>query len=386
MAKKQYTALSAAALSALEAAQYKENTFRLTQKGLACYPEIKAFVAALGGRWVTRSGLHEFAPGIDALPLVRCEMARGIPPSNPNDFYPTPQDCARGLIDEWIADRLESLRISAVFDKRPMHFLEPSAGFGAIADVLRGLMRPGDALTLVEQNPLSAAVLRDKFPCATVVEADFLSYVPNQQFDVAFLNPPFDKHAYQRHLRRAFSFLRPYGVLASIAPLGFTEMDCDYPFLQFVNQNGDWQTIEGTPFDGVKIPTCYIRMEKDPDAAWRDKPHEGFTTYHAWDATTAISSDGDVLRLLKANPGFEQQLGILETWARQMNREFHQYCVITPDIAREVLAELAVRALIGAPSAPSEPPHQEPTLAPVIAGDFARSETPAQETQLALSI
>jgi methylase of polypeptide subunit release factors len=100
-----------------------------------------------------------------------------------------------------------------------MYCLEPSAGGGAIANVLRNR---GGRVTCVEINPEAAGSLRQQG--FNTVEGDFLKCEPAKwlQYDRVVMNPPFANHQDIAHVTHALGFLKPGGRLVSIMSKGFT--------------------------------------------------------------------------------------------------------------------------------------------------------------------
>jgi hypothetical protein len=341
--KKQETPLSGDAIAALQAAECSAHTFRLTQENLSCYPEIKAIVVALGGRWNRHSGLHEFAAGVDARALIRAVSEQGaIPATNLLDFYPTPESVVqRMLASEWSGSRIEARRICAEMDGRPLRLLEPSAGMGGIA---RELAMLGGELTCMDVNPVSVATVRASLPAATVIEGDFLGFVPSQRFDVIVMNPPFAGTTWRKHLLHAFSMLDRLGILVAIAPSAFLKGgDADLDFMRFVNLHGEVEPLPAGSFRGVAVDTCIIFLENDPAGNWLDQEHEGFTTGHAWEIHTSLSSDGDLLREVRGCRDFAAFEAILHRYELTANFDYRLPVRVDKAITAEVLEELAGR-------------------------------------------
>lgn len=105
------------------------------------------------------------------------------------DFFPTPAPV--------IAQMLSGLRLDG---KR---ILEPSAGKGDILDFIRE-RAPWAKLHAIERHPELQSILRSKG--YQVLDSDFLSYVPEQSFDLIVMNPPFS--AGPAHLLKALEISR----------------------------------------------------------------------------------------------------------------------------------------------------------------------------------
>jgi SAM-dependent methyltransferase len=94
--------------------------------------------------------------------------------------------------------------------------LEPSAGTGALADLM-----PKERTRCVEISALHCAVLRAKG--FDVVEADFILWADLQfpggcHFDRVVMNPPFADGRAKLHTEYAYGLLKPGGRLVAILP------------------------------------------------------------------------------------------------------------------------------------------------------------------------
>ncbi|MDD2765608.1 MAG: hypothetical protein PHE83_16725 [Opitutaceae bacterium] len=338
--KKRDTPLSPDAKAALRAAEFTGRSFRLTRENLACYPEIKALVITLGGRWNKHTGQHDFPAGVDAQALIRAACDRGvIPATNPLDYYSTPPDIVKRMLGhDWFRLRADARTVCAEMDGRPRRMLEPSAGLGGIA---RELALLGGELTCVEINPVSAGALRQSLPQATVFEGDFLDFTPADRFDLIVMNPPFAGTLWRKHLMHAFGMLDRLGILAAIAPGGFLKGgSADLEFMRFINLHGEIERLPAGSFPEVKLDTCIIYLENDPSGNWLDREHEGFSTGHAWEIHTSLNSDGDRLREIRLCRDFHGFLEILHRFELKANFEYNIPVRVDERIAAEVLEEL----------------------------------------------
>lgn len=93
--------------------------------------------------------------------------------------------------------------------------LEPSAGSAALARPARDA---GAEVTCVEIQPGLAHELGVLHGFADVIEGDFLALNPADfaPFDRVVMNPPFDRGRDCDHVRHAYQFLKPGGVLVAI--------------------------------------------------------------------------------------------------------------------------------------------------------------------------
>lgn len=114
------------------------------------------------------------------------------------DFYPTPKTVARKMLDK-ISDKA-------------VHFLEPSAGKGDLAQVI---LQEGQRenpwgrhnryrVDAIEASPELVQILRAQ-EGVSVVGYDWLTYAGVSYYDAIVMNPPFSEGA--KHLLRAWDFL-----------------------------------------------------------------------------------------------------------------------------------------------------------------------------------
>lgn len=123
-----------------------------------------------------------------------------MPDEITHQYYPTPDDLARVLVDTLGPDDGEA------------QYLEPSAGRGAIAAHL-----PADRTTCVEIADLNAIVLRSKG--YTVERTDFVAWARSApKFDRIAMNPPFSQGRAEAHVKAAGALLAPGGRLSAILP------------------------------------------------------------------------------------------------------------------------------------------------------------------------
>jgi hypothetical protein len=108
------------------------------------------------------------------------------------DFYPTPRPVAAAML--------------ATISPDARNILEPSAGKGDLAEVLRGTTAWGQfprKVDCIESDPELVPILKDKgFP---VVGFDWLTYPGVSYYDAIVMNPPFSTGA--AHLLKAWDFM-----------------------------------------------------------------------------------------------------------------------------------------------------------------------------------
>lgn len=127
-------------------------------------------------------------------------------------FHVTPaKDFGAFMTSESVAAKV----INLADIKSGQRVLEPSAGKAALASQARDA---GAIVTCVEIQPGFAHELRVVHGFGDVVEADFLTLDPArfEPFDRIVMNPPFDRGRDCDHVRHAYSFLKPGGILVAI--------------------------------------------------------------------------------------------------------------------------------------------------------------------------
>lgn len=175
------------------------------------YVEVDKVLTNLGGKWNRKAKAHLF-PTDPAVALATV-LAAGDMPKHPDKmaaFFPTPHDVAT-LMVSWAGSdpTIEGGR-----------WLEPSAGDGAIARVVREMF-PSAVLACVEPDRGRA----EKLAPGTIYEQTFQTFAAENlglRFDAVVMNPPFTEPgkplAWVEHVGLAFDLLRSGGRLAAIVP------------------------------------------------------------------------------------------------------------------------------------------------------------------------
>lgn len=225
---------------------------------IADWDLLKRVMLALGGTWKTGGkkapGGFRFPDDLDAAELVRLAKETGeITDPKAAEFFPTPKALA-----ELLVERAELEFCSRV--------LEPSAGLGSIALAARA-RQPGAHIVCVEALPASAAKLADLGFDTTV--ADFLTLTPEalNTFTHVLLNPPFSRRQDIQHVRHAYKFLEPGGVLVAIMSAGvkYRQDKLATDFREFVeaNQGEIWANPDGSFLEsGTGVRTVMVRIRR----------------------------------------------------------------------------------------------------------------------------
>ena len=151
-------------------------------------------IAAIGGSPDGDGWVFDYDP---AEVIAEVLTSGCIPDEVSHQFYPTP---------DWLAAQaVEAAQIGP-----DDTCLEPSAGLGALADLM-----PKGRTVCVEVNGLHCVALASKGH--DVVEADFLAW-RGGPFDRVVMNPPYSEGRWLAHLERAAGMVKPVGRLVAILP------------------------------------------------------------------------------------------------------------------------------------------------------------------------
>ena len=158
--------------------------------------ETKEILSYLGAKNVY-AGIWDF--GYPAKGVIHEILRSGqLPERKSHQFYQTPENLARHIVD-----------LAEIDDEHDV--LEPSAGFGSIAEHL-----PKDKTVCVDVNNLHCKVLENKG--YNVFHNDFISMKFDKKFHRIVMNPPFSNGRAIQHLTRAHSLLKENGKLVAILP------------------------------------------------------------------------------------------------------------------------------------------------------------------------
>lgn len=235
-------------LQVLDAATFTGNAMSLTgQLDPKMYAQTKKIIEAAGGKWNRSAQVHLF-PG---------DAAEAIEPIILTGEVIKPQDFGFFPTSDAVIDRM----LAKVKLDKEMFALEPSAGTGAIARRLVGLVDKIDCIELLDKN---VEVLQT-IPGIAAKQGDFLEWAPVACFDVIVMNPPFAKQADIRHVVHALEFLRPGGQLVSVMSAGvmFRENWLTKHFRMLVEERDG--TIEALPDGsfkdaGTQVNTCLVTL------------------------------------------------------------------------------------------------------------------------------
>lgn len=127
---------------------------------------------------------------------------------------------------EAIADKMAETCRSSIYCNTPhrlwreryvSRILEPSAGLGRIVRAIADRI-PEASVVMVEDDADCCRELYQACPSAQLYQRDFLELTPEETglFSGVVMNPPFKQGRDIEHIRHAFNFLMPKGVLVAL--------------------------------------------------------------------------------------------------------------------------------------------------------------------------
>jgi hypothetical protein len=254
-----------------------------------CYEQVDEVLSRCGGKYKTNTRVHEFL--YDPSPLIRAVLESGqMPLKNPLDFFHTTPPVLERLREKltWSATAGNIFHLLYRQEEygRPFRILEPSAGIGHIAELLRTLF-PKALLHCCEIDPFRRSILQAK-GFEVVDEPDFLAYQTEDRYDLIVMNSPFsignEQDTYIKHIHHAFDLLEDAeeSDLLAVAPPGFIfhENQPFYDFYTFVLTHGSLEALPDDAFKdaGTMIRTMLLWLGKKPLPCFRDmdEPVNGY--------------------------------------------------------------------------------------------------------------
>jgi len=216
------------------------------------YVRLNKALEALGGKWNRSARGHVFAGDPSQKIAEALNAGEVVDVKKTFEFFETPPEVANLLVSH-LSPRDKDL------------VLEPSAGHGAIADVVRATCEDCK-LSLIEIEPSNRQVLKEKG--YKLIGKDFLKYKKKKPlFDRIVMNPPFSKQQDIDHVRHAWKFLKPGGRLVSVMSAGtdFRQNKKAVSFQQFVESVGGHVEMlppESFKESGTGINTLFVILDK----------------------------------------------------------------------------------------------------------------------------
>ncbi|PJZ51520.1 methyltransferase [Leptospira adleri] len=176
---------------------YNERTLAVLRLGLSTFEQVHE-----AGQYLRTLIAKSKSAGLDPKKVEIRNLERDLIGNKIPGFFPTPKPLAQRLI-------LEA-------DIKPgMDVLEPSAGKGDLAETISE--ETGIHPDTIEPVYSLKNILQAKG--YTVVADDFLDFV-DKRYDRILMNPPFENGNDIRHVRHAYSLLKPGGKLVAIMSEG----------------------------------------------------------------------------------------------------------------------------------------------------------------------
>lgn len=164
-------------------------------------------------------------------------------------FFPTPKDVVEIMIG-----------YTPIYNWEECKFVDPSAGTGHIADVVSEAY-PGMQIDVIEWNHTLQKLLKQKG--YNLVGGDVFQCNGNQ-YDVAFMNPPFEKGADMEHVMHVYNnLLKPGGNLCAVMSVGvfFRQGRKEKAFREWLDEVGGYQVeLEPGAFkeSGTGVNACLV--------------------------------------------------------------------------------------------------------------------------------
>lgn len=270
------------------------------------YEDVRTFLERVGGKWKGSKGKknEDGSPAgkfifeyVAPEPIVEAFVSmRFLPAKNPLDFFPTPRKVALELL-KFCGLLYENSRGDySTATQRKISVLEPNAGLGGLADVVREFY-PDAHIVCVEMNPISAQILREKG--YEVHEQDFLEFEQRGQFDYVIMNPPFDGTTYIKHVLHAWEMVEPrLGLVAGILPntIRNTQKNVEN-FWRFVHCVGATEPLEKGSFkeSGTNVETVVFYIDKEKQQASQNREeYNGYPNFGVWHLISIIENNYDI--------------------------------------------------------------------------------------------
>jgi hypothetical protein len=269
------------------------------------YEAVRTFLERIGGKWKGSKGKkHEDGSPVGRFvfqhvspqSIVEAFVAiRFLPVKNPLDFFPTPRKVALELLT--FCGLLSFYEWEGVYSptrtNNQLRILEPNAGLGGLADVIREFY-PDAQIDCVELNPISAQILRKKG--YNVYEQDFLEFNNLAYYDYVVMNPPFDGTTYIKHVLHAWEMVEHrLGIVAGILPntIRNTQKNVE-SFWRFVHCVGATEPLASGSFkdSGTNVETIMFYIDKETQEASKNRGEfNGYPNYGVWHLIAIIENN-----------------------------------------------------------------------------------------------
>ena len=231
------------------------------------YFRVKTYKNGNAHLWFTRDDLVEKANKV-----LAAYYGEVLPDAVDRDVKVAPSDLnsrSGALSTELQFYRTPSKVMSILLDNldipRGARVLEPSAGDGAI---VAALIPTGARIDAIEVDIGRAGQL-NRFP-VSVQCANFLTVNPRPEYDYVIMNPPFYGTHWMEHVKHAFDFLKPGGMLRAILPATAEVGDTarHEAFRLWASQHRSWVNpfqdlpLESFVESGTRVNTVILTLRK----------------------------------------------------------------------------------------------------------------------------
>jgi protein-L-isoaspartate O-methyltransferase len=197
---------------------------------------------------VAPAGVERVTDGREAsFAALRAQLGQGVQVVSAPQLFPTPASLADEMVRR--ADLAPGHRV-----------LEPSAGTGALLRAISAAGVDVAHVTAVEINQRLAEALPATLAVRVLAE-DFLTVDVGGPFDRIVMNPPFERAADIRHVRRAFEQLAPGGRLVALVADGPRQRERLRPWV--LEQGGTWEEQAPDTFaeQGTNVRVAMLVVE-----------------------------------------------------------------------------------------------------------------------------
>lgn len=221
------------------------------------YMRLNKALEVLGGKWNRSARGHIFQGDPSQKIAEAMQAGEAVDIKKTFEFFETPPAVANLMIDRAVifGDQVSNMNNLV---------LEPSAGQGAIADMIRAYI-PISRIHVIEVEPSNRAVLKEKG--YKLVGKDFMKYRKKKPlYDRILMNPPFSRQQDIDHVLHAWKFLKPGGVLVAVMSGGtdFRSNKKALAFQTLINEHGHIEPLPQGSFEesGTGVNTVLVTLEK----------------------------------------------------------------------------------------------------------------------------
>lgn len=220
------------------------------------YVRLNKVLDALGGKWNRKARGHIFEGDAATKIAESLEAGEAVDVKKTFEYFETPIEIANQMLDR-------AAITGEPATNTDFYVLEPSAGQGAIADVVRAYV-PSMNIHVVEIQQEHQQTLKEKG--YRLVGKNFLKLKKKRLYDRVLMNPPFSKQQDIDHVLHAWKFLEPGGRLVSIMSAGtqFRDNKKAKKFRELVDEHGYLEPLPPGSFgeSGTEVNTVMVVLDK----------------------------------------------------------------------------------------------------------------------------